>query len=762
MRPLTPDQIRLRAELAAAREQIVALLRSAVGDSLAPEQAQAVTEEARAWRGANAFRLVRYLSERPDALSTPRADCPTCVVRLLAALAAAGHGDKVALVACGDCGRTDPLPTNNGPEGRLCSRCAGRHAKKPCARCGKVASIYARRPEGGICSPCRNKEADAKEECVDCRRMMISYRCLPDGTSLCQTCTPKNLQPCCRCGRVRRVNALTSDGPVCGGCYSSPARLCGVCGQIVPIVARADGTRPDTCDRCYKRHEKTCVICERVRPGHHINGGRGPFHCDTCRPREECACGLCGRVGKVKVFWPRGPVCDSCYRTALSTPAPCASCGRHRILIGQTAEGSLLCKACSFPDEPTERCSACNEPADLYSGHRCPRCTLAARVTDLLSVDGASVAQPLKPLAVVLADAENPYRVLQWLRRSPAAYLLRRLVLDPEALSHDSLDTLPQRAATAYVRGLLVTAGILPPRDENLALLTNWVARTVAELPARQANLIRPFAEWHIIRDARRRSARGRYTYAAHKGDCGNVLAAIDFLDWLDSQHMSLSGLQQRHLDIWAIDRPTLRSRSIPFLRWSTARHLCPPGLVIERPASQLPGHFQAEDEARNELLRCFNDTALPLDLRVAAALVRLYALPLTRIVELTDAHIRRDQENTYLAVNQHPFVLPPKLARLIDDQLRHSTPRHTTTTVHRYLLPGQSPGRPRNPLGLADTLRHHGLPARAARNTAMMDALVDLPPMVIADLLGIHPKTAERWATLAGENWSEYLSSLT
>ena len=85
---------------------------------------------------------------------------------------------------------------------------------------------------------------------------------------------------------------------------------------------------------------------------------------------------------------------------------------------------------------------------------------------------------------------------------------------------------------------------------------------------------------------------------------------------------------------LWAIDRPTLRSRSIPFLRWSTARRLCPPGLSIDRPASQLPGHFQAEDEARNELLRCLNDSALPLDVRVAAALVRLYALPLTRIVE--------------------------------------------------------------------------------------------------------------------------------
>ncbi|WP_128429345.1 hypothetical protein [Streptomyces cyaneus] len=438
--------------------------------------------------------------------------------------------------------------------------------------------------------------------------------------------------------------------------------------------------------------------------------------------------------------------------------APCASCNRQRILIGQTAEGTLLCKAYSFPDEPVERCSACDEPADLYSGRRCPRCTLAARVTDLLSAD-ASVAQPLQPLAAVLTGADNPYRVLPWLRRSPTAHLLGRLALDPEALNHKSLDTLPQRAATAYVRGLLVTAGILPPRDENLALLTNWVERTVAELPARHANLIRPFAEWHIIRDARRRSSRGRYTYAAHKGDCGNVLAAMNFLNWLGTQHLSLSQLQQRHLDTWAIERPTLRSRSIPFLRWSTARRLCPPDLVIERSAAQLPGHFQAEEEHRKELLRCFNDTALPLEVRVAAALVRLYALPLTRIVELTDDHIRRDQGHTYLTVNHHPFVLPPKLARLIDDQRQYS-PRHSNAAGCRYLLPGHSPGRPRNPLGLADTLRRHGLPARAARNTAMTDALVALPPMVIADLLGIHPKTAERWATLAGGNWSDYLAA--
>lgn len=42
-----------------------------------------------------------------------------------------------------------------------------------------------------------------------------------------------------------------------------------------------------------------------------------------------------------------------------------------------------------------------------------------------------------------------------------------------------------------------------------------------------------------------------------------------------------------------------------------------------------------------------------------------------------------------------------------------------------------------------------------------MMGALVDLPPMVIADLIAIHPKTAERWATPADGNWSEYLAAL-
>ncbi|MEH0418515.1 hypothetical protein [Streptomyces sp. B21-083] len=59
------------------------------------------------------------------------------------------------------------------------------------------------------------------------------------------------------------------------------------------------------------------------------------------------------------------------------------------------------------------------------------------------------------------------------------------------------------------------------------------------------------------------------------------------------------------------------------------------------------------------------------------------------------------------------------------------------------YRSPAQvKPNRPADSIG-------HGVSSDGA------------PKKAITDLLGIHAKTAERWATLADENWSEYLASL-
>ena len=41
-----------------------------------------------------------------------------------------------------------------------------------------------------------------------------------------------------------------------------------------------------------------------------------------------------------------------------------------------------------------------------------------------------------------------------------------------------------------------------------------------------------------------------------------------------------------------------------------------------------------------------------------------------------------------------------------------------------------------------------------------MMHALDDLSPVVLCDLIGVQPRTAERFAVMAGENWSDYLAA--
>ena len=55
--------------------------------------------------------------------------------------------------------------------------------------------------------------------------------------------------------------------------------------------------------------------------------------------------------------------------------------------------------------------------------------------------------------------------------------------------------------------------------------------------------------------------------------------------------------------------------------------------------------------------------------------------------------------------------------------------------------------------------LRNHDLPTRAARNTAMINAITELPPIVVSDLFGLSASTAFQWAKFAQQNWTDYLA---
>ncbi len=149
--------------------------------------------------------------------------------------------------------------------------------------------------------------------------------------------------------------------------------------------------------------------------------------------------------------------------------------------------------------------------------------------------------------------------------------------------------------------------------------------------------------------------------------------------------------------------------------------------------------------------------------MRVAAALLLLYGHPISRTVQMTAAQISHANGRTYLAFGQHPVLLLPPLARLIQELHATATPtavlggRGGPTT---WLFPGQVPGRHMSAGGLARQLNQHGIQARISRSSALISLAADLPAAVIADLLGIHINTDVRWAHRAQRDWASYLAA--
>jgi hypothetical protein len=222
--------------------------------------------------------------------------------------------------------------------------------------------------------------------------------------------------------------------------------------------------------------------------------------------------------------------------------------------------------------------------------------------------------------------------------------------------------------------------------------------------------------------------------------------------------------LAQPQLELWLVTAPQARRKAIgAFIRWTNARRLTHRLEVPMQPRAQ-PTVFHDDDEHQDQLLRCLTDQALPLDVRIAGAFVRLYALPVTRIVHLTTDCFQRDQDGAYITFDKVPVLLPPTLARLIEEQIARPLTRSVLQPAPgsgpAFLFPGPLGHQPRRPNGLTTQLLERGLPTLAAHNTAMIAIAVNLPPIVASDLFGIHVSTAIEWAALAQDSWADYLAA--
>ncbi|MFC9758888.1 XRE family transcriptional regulator [Streptomyces sp. NPDC056921] len=728
------------------------------------QSAEDILQRAKVWGPAPARELDRHFAEHNDALTAPSPHCPYGLVRLLRQLDADGHGDAVTQLACAICGIPGRDVSRPTPQGRCCTYCVHRTTLRQCARCGLDGLIVKKAEEGSICRHCYDQDDRSKIECDDCGQLRLPNLRTTEGRVLCQACAPRPKRPCVQCQAVRPVQANTEDGPVCKNCYASPARLCGRCRRVRPIERRAHDGKPDLCSGCYRGPAGDCVVCGRHRPGRHVIERAGAFHCMSCGPRPFRECGGCGEHRTVRALWPLGPICNTCYLRRRRDAAPCSRCQQSQVLVGRADDGGDLCGPCCDTDI-TFACNRCGTAGDIYTDGTCGRCIADDRVRDLLSQEDGFITPELQPLADALIAADHPVSVINWLRRpNSGARILAELVDQNTTITHASLDVLPQDGTTRYLRGLLRATGVLPARPENLARLEVWFAQTLQHLPPHQARIIRPFAEWGVIRDARRRSARGRYSIGAAGTDRADIRAGIKFLTWLDDRQLELDTIDQAVLDLWLTTRPTLHRQIGAFIRWATARRLIS-GVTVATRKSGLPSRFMGEHAYQAQLKRCLNDETIPLEVRITGVLVGLYALTIPRAAELTCDRFHRDGESSYLTLDRNPVLLPPKLARLIERQIEAQPMgrfmlKPPQTSGPTYLFPGHFPGRPISESHLHGLLRQHEVSVITARNTAMLEAVADMPPIVVSDLFGIHPSTAHGWARLAQNSWAEYLEA--
>lgn len=78
-------------------------------------------------------------------------------------------------------------------------------------------------------------------------------------------------------------------------------------------------------------------------------------------------------------------------------------------------------------------------------------------------------------------------------------------------------------------------------------------------------------------------------------------------------------------------------------------------------------------------------------------------------------------------------------------------------TATSPWLFPGGFAGQHVAPETLAHRLRQLGISPIKLRTDVLLGLAADVPPSILADLIGLYLATAARWTHAAGGDWTHY-----
>ncbi len=721
-------------------------------------------------------KIAAHLTAHPRALVNGDSGAPGPVRRVIAELRAAGVEGLVD-PRCLDCGQPRPLgyPVTGG---RVCNACEKRRRKpERCGRCGNV-SVRAGRVDGvAIGSCCYVRPV---HRCTVCgiNRRERSYRtrrricagCAQRPHASCATCgldapapsapgeparcahcalTPP--LPCTACGELT-IGRARDGSARCEKCYRHPVGTCGRCGRVRAIVRMATGEDPALCAICWTGPTVTCEGCGRVRPCR--GERRGRMLCSACTPVASQTCAHCHRRRRVTAHWPEGPVCGTCYQHALAAKARCPSCGQTRRLLRYPGFEEPICRHCAGgpADHVCGRCGAEDAP---YGRGLCARCVLHDRLTELLGDPAARARVGINGLFDALHAARSAKDTIRWLADTPAADVLGQISRGELALTHDALDRLPPSAWLRHLEHLLMATGALPARDPALARLERWIEHYLAEHTSEPA--LRTFAHWIILRRARRNSRHAPLDAGVLNAAKTELRSAAAFLDWLANRDQTLAGCRQTDIDAWLANSRADHYSARSFARWAAERGLM---AKLAFPAGQRHGPAAAiADQDRIAVARrLLHDPDIEARDRVAAVLIVLFAQPVSRVARLTVDDLTIDHNTSTIRLGASAITLPAPLSDHVRRLLAERRSRAAAELGDsRWLFPGGAPGRPIGAQVLSRRLKRIGVDCANARRTALLQLGGELPAALLADLLGLHIRTANKWAQIAGRPWGDY-----
>lgn len=460
---------------------------------------------------------------------------------------------------------------------------------------------------------------------------------------------------------------------------------------------------------------------------------------------------------------PTGPICQACRRNIAYHPGICPECSQRRPVAypSMVSYGVLVCAACA-EEESAFACAECGSEAHPYGSRRCARCILRERLTELLTdpATGAIRAE-LEPVFRLLAGAERPQTPLWWLIKKPGTgpALLGRMARGEVPVSHDTFRVLPYDKPHKYLRDLLAATGVIEPYEPLIEGMEPWLAGKLAPLPPGHADIIRRYARWKVIRHLHRVAEQGRLTAPTQNAARSRLTAAIAMLDYFTRHGATAATATQPLLESYIAPRRAFPAHEYAFVGWLRSSGINR-GIRIAPPPERVPSVTVDHEERWRQAGRLLHDDAIRPYVRVAGLFMLLFAQPLVRTLGMRTSQVALEPDDrVFVTFAEVAIEMPPGVDSLVRGLLANGSTGSYTKTGTGWLFPGRNPGRPITGAALRLQLADLGISPIGSRQAAFFQLAGEVPAPVLAELIGVTPQNAAKWAALAARDWTGYIS---